>query len=72
MFYVTGECNGSVGDFPTEAVQILPATQKPPAELLKHFKENNAYEEPQPSSVTDTVQQVKLHTLANYANEHFR
>lgn len=67
-----GECNGKVGDFPLEHVQILPTLSKPPSDILSAFKKD-AVETRQPSApVMNTVQRMKLYTLAHYAEEHFR
>ncbi|XP_018330659.1 myosin-VIIa-like [Agrilus planipennis] len=68
-----GESGGKTGDFPTENVQILPAITEPSSHLLKTFKKEGAFEEQQTSvSVISTIQRLKMHTLAHYANEHFR
>lgn len=67
-----GECNGKVGDFPTEHIQILPTLSKPPADILAAFKKE-VFEARQPTvPVMNTIQRMKLHTLAHYADEHFR
>lgn len=69
-----GECNGRVGDFPTEVVQILPTIRtRPPADILAVFKKEGAFEARTPSApVMSTIQRMKLYTLAHYADEHFR
>ena len=33
-----GECNGNIGDFPTEVVYILPTLSAPPSDILAAFK----------------------------------
>lgn len=67
-----GECNGKVGDFPTEHIQILPTLSKPAADILAAFKKE-VFETRQPTApVMNTIQRMKLHTLAHYADEHFR
>lgn len=68
-----GECQGSVGDFPTEQVYILPAITQPPADILVAFKKEGNFGPKKPSApVMNTMQRLKLYTLAHYANEHFR
>ncbi|XP_044267931.1 myosin-VIIa-like [Tribolium madens] len=68
-----GECNNSVGDFPTEHVYILPTITKPPEDILTAFKKEGVFGARKPSApVLNTMQRLKLYTLAHYANEHFR
>ncbi|KAK4879221.1 hypothetical protein RN001_007367 [Aquatica leii] len=68
-----GECNGRVGDFPTEVVQILPIVEKPSSSILAVFKKEGSFEVPeQTQREMSTIQRIKLHTLAHYADEHFR
>ncbi|KAI4464781.1 myosin vii xv [Holotrichia oblita] len=68
-----GECNGRVGDFITEHVYILPTLYKPPADILQAFKKDGAFEARQPTApVISTIRRMKVHTLAQYANDHFR
>ncbi|KAF5273638.1 hypothetical protein FQR65_LT04638 [Abscondita terminalis] len=68
-----GDCNGRVGDFPTEVVHILPTNAKPRTEILSTFKREGTFDMPQPTQPEmSTVQRTKLHTLAYYADEHFR
>lgn len=68
-----GECNGKHGDFPTEIVHIIPTIHKPPADVVAAFKTEGALHPRQPTApVMSTIQRMKLHTLANYASEHFR
>lgn len=67
-----GECNGKRGDFPTEYVYILPTLTRPSSEVLVAFKKD-IHEPRQPSApVMNTIQRMRLHTLAHYADEHFR
>lgn len=67
-----GECNGRRGDFPTELIYILPTLSKPPNDILLAFKKD-IHEPRQPTApVMTTIQRMKLHTLAQYADEHFR
>lgn len=68
-----GECNGKLGDFPTEFVHIIPTMHKPPADVIAAFKKEGALCPKQPTAPQmNTYQRMKLHTLANYAIEHFR
>lgn len=61
------------GDFPAEMVYVLPATAKPPVDILELFKTEDggkrfihAY-----TNGVDTLKE-KPHTLEEYAIEHFR
>ncbi|ODN02660.1 Myosin-VIIa [Orchesella cincta] len=61
------------GDFPAEMVYVLPATAKPPPDILELFKTEDggkrfihAY-----TNGVDTLKE-KPHTLEEYAIEHFR
>lgn len=68
-----GECNGKKGDFPTEVVHVLPCLFKPPSYILNVFKKENIFELKQPSVESmNSVQRMKIYTLAQYAKEHFR
>ncbi|KAF5288574.1 hypothetical protein FQA39_LY15353 [Lamprigera yunnana] len=67
-----GESNERVGDFPMEVVHILPTIEKPSAHVLLAFKKEGAMETPDTTQVFSTVQRMKMYTLANYADEHFR
>lgn len=67
-----GECNGKRGDFPTEHVYILPTLTKPPNEILLAFKKDLQEPRRPTAPVMTTIQRMKLHTLAQYADEHFR
>ncbi|RZB66655.1 myosin-VIIa [Asbolus verrucosus] len=68
-----GECNGVVGDFPTDHIYILPAITQPPADILIAFKKEGVFGAKKPSApVVTTMQRLKLYTLAHYADEHFR
>ncbi|KAK5645798.1 hypothetical protein RI129_004262 [Pyrocoelia pectoralis] len=68
-----GECNGRLGDFPTEVVQLLPAINKPPSDVIATFKKEGAFDAPKETpQVMSTIQRMKLHTLALYADDHFR
>lgn len=75
-----GECvagsgpKGKQGDFPTEHVYILPTITKPTADMLEPFKAEGAVYAPRKltAPVLSTIQRLKLHTLAHYAQEHFR
>lgn len=68
-----GECNGRIGDFLTEHVYILPTLYKPPQDILQSFKKDGGFKTRQPTaSVVSTIRRMKVHTLAQYASEHFR
>lgn len=69
-----GECNKTSGDFPTEHVYILPCLKAPPEDILISFKKEGVLgsKKAAPSSNNSTVQRLKMHTLAYYADEHFR
>lgn len=65
-----GEVNGKRGIFLTEDIHILPVLSPPPQQILAHFsKIPNVKPE---SSKTSTMSRIKYHTLANYAQDHFR
>lgn len=69
-----GECNGKVGDFPTEFVHILPIMHEPPASIVASFKKGFQSKQNKETEVIpmNTMQRMRLYTLANYASEHFR
>lgn len=68
-----GECKGKTGDFPTEAIHILPTLRSVSNEILDCFKKDSI---PIEQSVSkpglSTVQRMKQHTLSTYASEFFR
>lgn len=69
-----GECNGKVGDFPTEHVHILPVLAPPPASILTLFRKEGIFDTTKKveTPMMTTVQRIKLYTLARYASENFR
>ncbi|CAH1185102.1 unnamed protein product [Phyllotreta striolata] len=67
-----GECRGKTGDFATENVYILPTLTPPPSDILQCFKKDGIVTEKRPEKVVTTLQRLKMHTLAGYAEEHFR
>lgn len=68
-----GECNGKTGDFPTEVIHILPTLQPVSKEILNCFKKDlHLPEQPTSKPVSSTLQRMKQHTLATYAEEYFR
>lgn len=68
-----GECNGKTGDFPTEAIYILPTLQPVSKEILNYFKKDAPVVEQQVAiPAYSTLQRMKQYTLANYAEEFFR
>ncbi|CAH1957084.1 unnamed protein product [Acanthoscelides obtectus] len=68
-----GECNGKTGDFPTEAIYVLPTLEPPPADILTSFKKDGIVtDKPIAKSTVTTMQRMRMHTLASYAEEHFR
>ncbi|KAF7281466.1 hypothetical protein GWI33_004713 [Rhynchophorus ferrugineus] len=68
-----GECNGKSGDFPTEMVYILPTLMPPPQDILVAFKKEHATVQKESSAASvSTLQRMRMHTLAQYADEHFR
>nr|CAH7763744.1 unnamed protein product [Callosobruchus chinensis] len=68
-----GECNRKTGDFPTEAVYIIPTLHRPTEDLLVFFKKDGVVtEKPMAKSMVTTLQRMRMHTLASYAEEHFR
>ncbi|KAB0790860.1 hypothetical protein PPYR_14947 [Photinus pyralis] len=68
-----GECNGRLGDFPTEVVQLLSVIEEPSEDVIATFKKDGAFaSQEEPPQTMSTVQRMKVHTLALYADEHFR
>lgn len=68
-----GECNGKVGDFPTESIHILPTLQAVHTDILNCFKKDSIELERSLSKPADTtIQRMKQYTLSNYATEFFR
>ncbi|XP_057671586.1 myosin-VIIa-like isoform X1 [Diorhabda carinulata] len=67
-----GESNGKTGDFPTENVYILPTLQLPPSDILTCFKKDGIILEKKTESSISTTQRIKMYTLSQYAQEHFR
>ncbi|KAJ8910894.1 hypothetical protein NQ315_003947, partial [Exocentrus adspersus] len=67
-----GECNTKTGDFPTECIYIVPTLSKPPLDILAAFKKEGYIVEKQEDPTDNPLQHRKYHTLAHYAEEHFR
>ncbi|XP_060517528.1 myosin-VIIa-like isoform X2 [Cylas formicarius] len=67
-----GECNGRVGDFPTESIYILPTMSRPPPDILISFRKEGVTEKQHSVSALTTMQRMRLYTLAHYAEDHFR
>ncbi|CAH0700789.1 unnamed protein product [Spodoptera exigua] len=67
-----GVCNGQEGLFPTEQVYILPTLEMPSNTILEVFKKGNINTEKKSISQYNTIQRKRMHTLENYAKQHFR
>lgn len=70
-----GESNGKLGDFPTECIHIIPTMHQPPVYVLNAFKKDRPLLKQTASdsaTTMNTVQRMRLYTLASYASEHFR
>lgn len=67
-----GECNGKHGNFPTEYVHILPVLASPPKQIQLLFTKDDVFKTIRKKQTAATIQRMKYHTLATYANEHFR
>ncbi|KAG5883060.1 hypothetical protein JTB14_010448 [Gonioctena quinquepunctata] len=67
-----GEINGKSGDFPTDSVYILPTLQRPPSDILRCFKKEGIVTGKPHKTLMTTLQRMKLHTLASFAQDHFR
>lgn len=68
-----GECNGKIGDIPTETLHILPTLQPVSKEILNCFKKDSLLlNQPVSKPTYSTLQMMKQYTLANYAEEFFR
>lgn len=70
--WASGECNGKIGEFPTESVYILPAITPPSQEILKQFAQGAVKPIKHAAPKYNTMQRQRMHTLRRYANEHFR
>uniref|UniRef100_A0A1L8E5D6 Putative myosin class v heavy chain n=1 Tax=Nyssomyia neivai TaxID=330878 RepID=A0A1L8E5D6_9DIPT len=68
-----GECNKKTGEFPTDAVYVLPCMDPPSKEILELFRISGvARGKPQLIAQYDARDQRKVHTLEKFAAEHFR
>ncbi|XP_041973000.1 myosin-VIIa-like [Aricia agestis] len=67
-----GECNHQEGLFPTEQVYILPTLTMPHSAILEVFKKGDINNQKKSHSKYNTIQRKKMHTLENFAKEHFR
>lgn len=70
--WARGECHGQTGEFPTEAVYILPAITPPSEEILQQFAQGAVKPIKHAAPKYNTLQRQRMHTLRRYANEHFR
>lgn len=70
--WARGESNGQIGEFPTEAVYILPAIAPPSLEILQQFAHGAVKPIKHAAPKYNTLQRQRMHTLRRYANEHFR
>lgn len=67
-----GECNGKIGEFPTDVVYVLPALSPPRKRIVKLFKDGAVQPRKHAAPNYNTLQRQKMHTLRKYANENFR
>lgn len=69
-----GECNGKVGDFPTEFVHILPTIHEPSTNVVGAFKKGfqSKLQTETEAVPMNTLQRMRLYTLSSYASENFR
>ncbi|XP_014247796.1 myosin-VIIa isoform X2 [Cimex lectularius] len=74
--WCVGRCerSGLKGDFPAEAVYVLPALSQPPTDILALFNLEGAEHgrKTNSQSINGTEQREKPHTLMEYAIDHFR
>lgn len=70
--WARGEINGQIGEFPTEAVYILPTISPPSQDILQHFAQGAVKPIKHAAPKYNTLQRQRMHTLRRYANEHFR
>lgn len=70
--WARGECNGFVGDFPTEVICILPTISQPTKKILSLFKDGAAKPRTHAAPNYNTIQRLKMYTLRRYAAENFR
>ncbi|KAK9510245.1 hypothetical protein O3M35_005070 [Rhynocoris fuscipes] len=74
--WCVGRCErtGQKGDFPAEAVYVLPALTQPPSDILALFNMEGAEHGRKVNSQTmnGTDHREKPHTLMEYAIDHFR
>uniref|UniRef100_A0A7G3AQY5 Putative myosin class i heavy chain n=2 Tax=Lutzomyia longipalpis TaxID=7200 RepID=A0A7G3AQY5_LUTLO len=68
-----GECNKKTGEFPTDAVYVLPCMEPPSQEILDLFRMTGmAKGKPQLTAHLDAKEMRRMHTLEKFAAEHFR
>ncbi|BES88965.1 Myosin-VIIa [Nesidiocoris tenuis] len=74
--WCVGRCErtGQKGDFPAEAVYVLPTTTQPPSEILNMFNMEGAEHGRRPNSnhMNGSEPREKPHTLYEYSIDHFR
>lgn len=70
--WASGECMGRKGEFPKEAIYILPTITAPHADVLKLFAEGAVKPIKHAAPNYNTLQRQRMHTLRRYAIEHFR
>lgn len=62
---------GVSGDFPTNAIQVLPVLYQPKPHVLDLYKTSGETVRKN-TSLFNTTQRKKMHTLKSFAEEHFR
>ncbi len=67
-----GECNGVIGEFPTDVVYVLPSLSPPRKKIVKLFKDGAVQPRKHAATNYNTLQRQKMHNLRRYANENFR
>lgn len=67
-----GECNGKIGEFPTDVVYVLPSLSPPRKKIVKLFKDGAVQPRKHTAPNYNTMQRKKMHNLRKYANENFR
>lgn len=69
--WAKGHVKGVLGDFPINAVQVLPVLFEPKSHVLELYKSSDAPGRKN-TSLFNTTQRKKMHTLQKFAEEHFR
>lgn len=70
--WARGICNDRNGEFPIEAVYVLPTIVEPPNKILHLFRDSSVKARKHKAPNYNTLQRLKMHTLRKYAVDNFR